>query len=87
MRTEIYRDRDGYRDYLKFMADWMFATELFEYVEKTYGESRWAIDICAQTGPGTFSASFRPYYGGKGSLHICVTYHEDSETGWDFCPS
>lgn len=82
----FYRDKDGLSDHFKFIGDWTFSDELLEYIDQTYGESRWAIDHCYQTGPGTFTAHFRPYYGFKGSLCIHIVYNKTSETGWDFTP-
>lgn len=87
MQTEIYRNKDGYSDYLKFIADWPFAVELFKHVENKFGESRWAIDTCSQTGPGTYAAHFRPYYGGKGFLCIRIAYNEHSKSNWEFSPN
>ena len=86
MEFKIYRDKDGLSDEWKFRGDWSFGTELLEYVKETYGENKWFIDYCSQTGPGTFSAHFRPLWGERGSLYIKIVYNKESEYGWDFSP-
>lgn len=86
MKVISYRDKDGLSDRWKFIGDWLFATELLEYVEKTYGDARWYIDSCSQTGPGTFIAKFRPFYGYQGTLSIRIVYNSDLDD-WKFFPS
>lgn len=83
--SRTYQDRDGCANYHRFVCDWLFASELLDYVKHNHGVI-WGIYTCSQIGPGMYSAHFRAKdeRDNDKHLYIQIARSEDPEIGWVF---